>query len=96
MVLERVGRFYLLCSSMISAVSKKQANIFADDLKMMGTVKSTEQCKQIQNDLTKITEWATKWGMSFSVKKCQTLHLRKNNANNFPMFYREKLFKRVI
>ena len=46
----------------------------------MGTVNSTEQCQQLQNDLAKITEWATKWGMSFSVNKCQTLHLDKNNV----------------
>ena len=65
----------------ISREIKSKLSIFADDLKVMGTVNSTEQCLQLQNDLTKITEWAARWGMSFSVNKCQTLHLGKNNAN---------------
>jgi len=57
-------------------------SIFADDLKVMSIVNSIEQREQLQYDLMKITEWATRWGMSFSVNKCQALHLGKNNANH--------------
>ena len=64
----------------ISWEIKSKVSIFADDLKVMGTVNSSEEIEQLQRDLDRITEWATRWGMSFSINKCQTLHLGKNNA----------------
>ena len=47
----------------ISWEVRSRLSIFADDLKVMGTVNSTEQCQQLQDDLTIITDWATRWDM---------------------------------
>lgn len=58
-----------------------KVSIFADDLKIMGIVNTEEQIEQFQADLTRISNWAVKWGMSFNIQKCQVLHLDHKNRN---------------
>lgn len=64
----------------ISLDIRGSISIFADDLKIMWKVNSEEQIQQLQEDLSKISDWAVKWGMSFNISKCQVLHLGNNNS----------------
>ncbi|CAM4368574.1 unnamed protein product [Caretta caretta] len=48
---------------------------FADDTKLLKIVKT----KELQKDLTKLSDWATKWQMKFNVDKCKIMHFGKNN-----------------
>ncbi|CAM5156358.1 unnamed protein product [Natator depressus] len=48
---------------------------FADDTKLLKIVKTQADCKEIQKDLTKLGDWATKWQMKFNVGKCKVMHI---------------------
>ncbi|CAM4413494.1 unnamed protein product, partial [Caretta caretta] len=54
---------------------------FADDTKLLKIVKTTEDCEELQKDLTKLSDWAKKWQMKFNVDKCKVMHIGKNNPN---------------
>ncbi|CAM5114322.1 unnamed protein product [Eretmochelys imbricata] len=50
---------------------------FADDTKLLKIVKIKADCEELQKDLTKLSDWATKWQMKFNVDKCKvtpTIH----------------------
>ncbi|CAM5115522.1 unnamed protein product [Eretmochelys imbricata] len=48
---------------------------FADDTKLLKIVKIQADCKELQKDLTKLGDWATKWQMKFNVGKCKGMHI---------------------
>ncbi|CAM5079620.1 unnamed protein product [Natator depressus] len=54
---------------------------FADDTKLLKIVKSQVDCQELQKDLTKLGDWATKWQMKFNVDKCKVMHIGKRNPN---------------
>ena len=56
---------------------------FADDTKLGHTVSSAKDREELQRTLKKLGEWATRWGMSFNVKKCKVMHVGHNNQK-FP------------
>ncbi|CAM4370492.1 unnamed protein product [Caretta caretta] len=41
---------------------------FADDTKLLKIVKTTADCEELQKDLTKLSDWATKWQIKFNVE----------------------------
>ncbi len=43
---------------------------FADVSKLATEVSSKDNSKKLQDALDKLCEWASKWGKSFNVKKC--------------------------
>ena len=55
------------------------AKIFADDTKLFRTVTSDHDYNTLQEDLYKLSEWATKWNMQFNYEKCKVLHLGNTN-----------------
>jgi len=62
-------KFYFTVNSFLSWVAddiswevRSRLSIFADDFKVMGIVNSTEQYQQLQDNLTIITDWVTRWG----------------------------------
>ncbi|CAM5167759.1 unnamed protein product [Natator depressus] len=54
---------------------------FVDDTKLLKIVKSQADCEELQKDLTKMGDWATKWQMKFNVDKCKVMHIGKHNPN---------------
>ncbi|CAM5105037.1 unnamed protein product [Natator depressus] len=54
---------------------------FADDTKLLKIVKTKADCEELQKDLTKLSDWATKWQMKCNVDKCNVMHIGKNNPN---------------
>jgi len=52
---------------------------FADDTKLMGRVKSTEEVNIIKEDLANLDRWSDLWQMKFNVDKCKVMHLGKQN-----------------
>ena len=67
---------------------------FADDTKIGGVAKEINHCVSIQNDLNKLVEWSSQWGMKFNVDKCKVLHVGKKN-NNFVYKAGEHILKSV-
>ena len=50
-------------------------NLFADDAKLMRTVKDEEDCKRLQTDLDRIYEWSMKWKLEFNAQKCHVMEM---------------------
>uniref|UniRef100_A0A8C3HZR7 Reverse transcriptase domain-containing protein n=1 Tax=Chrysemys picta bellii TaxID=8478 RepID=A0A8C3HZR7_CHRPI len=60
---------------------KSEVAKFADDIKLLKIVKTKADCEELQKDLTKLSDWATKWQMKFNVDTCKVMHSGKNNPN---------------
>ncbi|CAM5150171.1 unnamed protein product [Eretmochelys imbricata] len=72
--------FNLFINDLEKGVNSEVAK-FADDTKLLKVVKTKADCEELQKDLTKLSDWATKWQMKFTVDKCKVMHIRKNNPN---------------
>ena len=47
--------------------------LFADDCIVFSTIKTTEDCKALQEDLDTLSDWEQRWGMEFHPEKCNVL-----------------------
>ena len=72
--------FNLFINDLEKGVNSEVAK-FADDTKLLKIVKTKADCEELQKDLTKLSDWATKWQMKFNVDKCKVMHIGKNNPN---------------
>uniref|UniRef100_K7F0M2 Reverse transcriptase domain-containing protein n=1 Tax=Pelodiscus sinensis TaxID=13735 RepID=K7F0M2_PELSI len=72
--------FNLFINDLEKGVSSEVVK-FADDTKLFRIVKTEADCEGLQEDLTKLSDWATKWQMKFNVDKCKVMHIGKNNPN---------------
>ncbi|CAM5126087.1 unnamed protein product [Eretmochelys imbricata] len=45
--------------------------------KLLKLVKTKADCEELQKDLTKLSDWVTKWQMKFNVDKCKVTHVGK-------------------
>ena len=67
--------------------------LFADDAIIYLTIENHRHAQQLQDDLDKLGEWASKWMMELNTKKCQVITIsRKRNKihhqyclNNTPL-----------
>uniref|UniRef100_A0A452HI16 Reverse transcriptase domain-containing protein n=1 Tax=Gopherus agassizii TaxID=38772 RepID=A0A452HI16_9SAUR len=73
-------QFNLFINDLEKGVNSEVAK-FADDTKLLKIVKAKADCEELQKDLTKLSDWATKWQMKFNVDKCKVMHIGKNNPN---------------
>ncbi|CAM5159894.1 unnamed protein product [Natator depressus] len=73
--------FNLFINDLEKGVNSEVAK-FADDTKLFKIVKTKADCEELQKDLTKLSDWATKWQMKFNVDKCKVTHIGKNNPNS--------------
>ena len=51
--------------------------LFADDCLLFRTIKSIDDTKILQDDLSKLGLWTSKWQMMFNAKKCYTMRLHR-------------------
>ena len=54
---------------------------FADDTKVYGAVFDTKDRENLQKDLDNLVRWSKTWQMTFSVEKCNVMHLGRPNGN---------------
>ena len=52
---------------------------FADDTKLAMMIRNELDARQMQANLDKICQWASKWKMCFNEKKCKVMHFGKRN-----------------
>ena len=52
---------------------------FADDAKLMSRVGKQEEVELLQEDLNRLGNWSSEWGMSFNSEKCKIMHIGTNN-----------------
>ena len=56
--------------------------IYADDSKIIGTIKSIEDQLALQDDINRGTEWSNTWLMHFNFKKCKVMHVGKSKRRS--------------
>ena len=80
--------FLIFVNDIVSDIDSS-IRLFADDCLLYRTVDNDDDRQAFQQDLTKLTEWAKKWQMSFNVDKCYVMHLtsprRKPTVTNYVM-----------
>ena len=64
-----------ICIKEIEALILK----FADDTKLIKRIRTAVDNQNLQDIITKLYEWATKWQMYFNVDKCKIVHLGSKN-----------------
>uniref|UniRef100_K7EW85 ribonuclease H n=1 Tax=Pelodiscus sinensis TaxID=13735 RepID=K7EW85_PELSI len=69
--------FNLFINDLEKGVNAEVAK-FADDTKLLKIVITKTDCEELQKDLIKLSDLATKWQMKFNVEKCKVMHIRKN------------------
>ena len=58
-----------------STCRSSQANQFADDTLLYKHISNIEDAKKLQEDLTALEEWESKWQMCFHPDKCSVLRI---------------------
>lgn len=52
--------------------------LFADDCTIYRPIRSKLDHQKLQEDLTKLTTWESKWKMEFNVSKCNVMHITRS------------------
>ena len=61
----------------ITENSSSKVALFADVSKIYKSVKSVQDCIDLQNSTDKTFQWSNKWNMSFYASKCTTLSVTR-------------------
>ena len=67
----------------INDIDENIANMilkFADDIKLIGKVKTLQDIESMKRDVKILVEWSEKWLMPYNIKKCKAMHLGNNNT----------------
>ena len=57
-----------------------QVRLFADDCLIYRNIKTADDQKQLQDDLSKLEDWAHKWGMRFNATKCYLMIISRSKS----------------
>lgn len=58
--------------------------LFADDVKSMRPVNSTNECDILQRDINSLHDWSLNWGLSFNIKKCVAMRISRKRKSPIP------------
>jgi hypothetical protein len=72
---------FLLYVNDIGEGVNSEVKLFADDCLLYRTTESESDTKQLQEHLSKMTEWSKKWLMRFNAKKCHVMRLKRSRQN---------------
>ena len=71
-----LGPLLFLCHiNDLPDVVKSQVRLFADDCVLYRPIKSQRDHIKLQDDLSRLHEWACTWGMRFNTSKCQVMSI---------------------
>ena len=65
---------------------KCKVKLYADDVLLYTPINNIDDCHRLQNDLTTLEQWASKWNMVFNPTKCEFLRV-SNKTNQISMQY---------
>jgi retron-type reverse transcriptase len=57
---------------------KSDILLFADDVKLYKIVNNQENCRELQEDLTRLYAWSMRWQLHFNPLKCELIRLGKH------------------
>ena len=53
---------------------------FADDTKLARVIHSVDEVRLLQQDINKVSDWSSKYQMSFNLDKCVTLRVTRKKS----------------
>jgi len=56
--------------------------LFADDSKLIATIRGSNDLLILQSDLDALMEWSNTWRMLFNVDKCKVMDFYRNNGKS--------------
>jgi ribonucleases P/MRP protein subunit RPP40 len=56
--------------------------LFADDSKLIGVIKNSQDKCILQQDIDILVDWSRKWQMCFNISKCKVLEIKSNRLSN--------------
>ena len=62
-------------------------HLFADDTKLYRRITTLEDHKALQDDLTNLEDWSTKWNLCFNSNKCKVMHIGHSNPQHEYVMY---------
>ena len=65
----------------LPSIVHSNAKLYADDCKLLGVVSSNEQARVLQDDLDRISSWASSNNSFFNESKCVVMHQEPDNPN---------------
>lgn len=80
--------FILFINDIADSLEHSTALLFADDLKLLSQVRSITDCRNLQEDLDKISEWCVTNGMRLNLDKCKVITFSRLSE---PLIYEYKL-----
>ena len=73
---------------------KSSGLLFADDTKIFRTITSKIEARELQENLTSLEQWSSKWSLDFNSEKCHILTLGK--FENICCAYRYKIYNKEL
>ena len=73
--------FLIYVNDLASVVKHSTVKMFADDVLLYAPANTLKECSSLQNDLTAISSWASRWQLKLNPTKCEALMI--TNANQF-------------
>ena len=67
---------------------------FADDTKIISTVKDSTDSMKLQADINTLHQWAGSWQMLFNISKCKVMHIGRRNVG-FQYYMNGQLLEEV-
>jgi hypothetical protein len=67
--------FIIYINDMPDVMDHHLCKLFADDSKLICTIKNSNDLTTLQYDLDKLVDWANKWKLNFNIGKCKFMKL---------------------
>jgi len=58
--------------------------LFADDSKLIGIIRNTQDSITLQSDIEKLVQWADDWFMQFNGEKCKVMYIGNTRRPKHP------------
>ena len=69
---------FLLYVNDLPDAAKSSVKMFADDTKLYTSIKTSSDCKILQQDLNSMSAWAKTWMMRFNAEKCVVVKIKES------------------
>ena len=74
--------FALFVDDLPEVIQHAQVFLYADDVKLLMSVNSSEEALDLQTDLSAQARWCDTWGLPMNPAKCEFIHYSPRNCTN--------------
>ena len=78
---------FLIYINNINQNIQSLVRLFADDCVLYRVIKSSEDCRHLQEDLNHLVHWTNLWQMNLNSDKCVVLHCTRSNTHLLTQYY---------